>query len=177
MAKKKERKICQNCGRLMMIAQGGLCGGCWCRTRGLAGEAKDEALEKAKRDFGGIPEGKKAKPQKYYRGPRVLQPPPETPAPSGTHLPFITDAEPGTFEQPPPSLRFKAFAPGLVEATPPAVITVVVPFRDGDETLFDGLIELGKKYRRAPDQQILWLLEKELDIENIEKGMFRKAVE
>jgi hypothetical protein len=44
----------------------------------------------------------------------------------------------------------------------PAVISIVVSFTDGDHVLFEGLQVLSKKYRRSPDQQLLWLLEDEL---------------
>lgn len=164
MAKKKGKKICVNCGRLMAIAQEGLCGGCWCRTKGLDGDARDEALKKAAADFGGVPEGRRAKQRKYYRGPRVK---PEAPD-SVNPVPLdekATDAEIDEY-----FLRkveeVAAKHPGLTFEPAPAgsesVLSIVVNFLHDDGPLFEGLMKLGRKYRRSPDQQILWILEKEL---------------
>ena len=53
MRKKKDKRTCRNCGRMMTIAQDNLCGGCFTRTKGLTGEKLAEEMEKAARDFGG----------------------------------------------------------------------------------------------------------------------------
>jgi hypothetical protein len=39
---------------------------------------------------------------------------------------------------------------------------IVVSFSPNDNALFDGLQALARKYRRTPDQQLLWLLEHEM---------------
>ncbi len=160
MAKKKGKKICRNCGRLMVIAQGGLCGGCWCRTRGLTGEDREEALKKAAVDFGGVPEGQRAKQRKFYRGPRV-KPEASADAPEGGLL---------VNEEFPPQVDEAASKhPGLAFERAPSgsesVLSIIVNFLHDDGPLFEGLMRLGKKYRRSPDQQLLWLLEKELSNE------------
>jgi hypothetical protein len=49
----------------------------------------------------------------------------------------------------------------------PAIISIMVNFTDGDHVLFEGLSALSKKYRRTPDQQLLWLLEHELTNERL----------
>jgi hypothetical protein len=46
-----------------------------------------------------------------------------------------------------------------------AAISIVVNFTDGDHALFEGLQALAKKNRRNPDQHLLWLLEREMAIE------------
>lgn len=206
MAKKKGKKICVNCGRLMVIAQEGLCGGCWWRSRGLTGEWREEALKKAAADFGGVPEGQRAKQRKFYRGPRVKPEAPEivklVPLDGKPHdvvtaideeLMGLADGAASKH----PGLTFEPAAPGQEKyGTPEEIVetatvtieakanpgdrhfrlhgghlwlpgeescpAVVVAFPDGDERIYDGLVRLAKRYRRSPDQQLLWLLEKEL---------------
>ena len=54
----------------------------------------------------------------------------------------------------------------------PFVFSVIVNFTDGDIAMHSGLLSLARKYRRTPDQQILWLVEKELHNERlIESGL------
>lgn len=173
MAQNKRRE-CRNCKRVMVIAQDGLCGGCWCRTKGLSGKEKDEALAKAKADFGGVPEGERAPQRKFFRGPKVKpEAAPDSMAEVGSmltergFLELLKDASakhPGLIEKPP--MAFEALPADHPAANMP-LLSIIVNFTDGDGPLFDGLMALGKKYRRSPDQQILWLLEKELNNEGI----------
>ena len=168
MAKKRGKKICVNCGRLMFIAQGGLCGGCWCRTRGLTGEDREEALKKAAADFGVLPPGKRGPQRKYTKGPRVKPVIQDAEKRGGllTEEEFLRQVDEVAAKH--PGLAFEPVPvpdhPGLNEAP---LLTVIVNFTDGDGPLFDGLMKLGRKYRRSPDQQLLWLLEKELHNEGI----------
>lgn len=46
-------------------------------------------------------------------------------------------------------------------------LSVIVDFTNSDHVLFEGLTALSKKYRRSPDQQLLWLLEHELTNERL----------
>lgn len=60
----------------------------------------------------------------------------------------------------------------------PVILSVIVNFTDGDSAIFEGLQALARKYRRNPDQQILWLLEKELlneSLLNTEKAVDHAA--
>lgn len=163
MAKKKGKKICVNCGRLMAIAQEGLCGGCYNRIKGKAGEERDEALALAAEQFGGLPPGKRGPQRPYVKGPRVKPVIQDAEKRGGllTEDEFLQQVDevakkhPGLTFEPVPAPDH----PGLNELP---ILTVIVNFTDGDGPLFDGLMKLGRKYRRAPDQQLLWLLEKEL---------------
>lgn len=165
MAQSKRRE-CWNCKRIMSISQAGLCGGCFNRIKGKTGEERDQALALAAEQFGGMPPGERAPQRKYTKGPRVK--------------PVIQDAvdreeprlEHGWVKQ---VIEGAEKHPGLVFEPVPApdpdlnlpLLTVIVNFTDGDGPLFDGLMKLGRKYRRSPDQQLLWLLEKELHNEGI----------
>lgn len=191
MAQNKRRE-CRNCKRVMVIAQDGLCGGCWCRTKGLTGAAYDEALAKAKADFGGVPEGERAPQRKFYRGPQVKPQAADPGAPaeaggllteedfsellneeSAKHRSLTkkpqegADLNPVQGENPTTSLpsydlRLPIFCERVGDPSRKRFPIIIVPFEDGDGRVYDALLKLGRKYRRDPHQQLLWLLEKEL---------------
>jgi len=176
MAQNKRRE-CRNCKRVMVIAQDGLCGGCWCRTKGLTGAAYDEALAKAKADFGGVPEGERAPQRKFYRGPQVK---PQAADAEYAKPAEIVEPHPGPIEKPPEDVeatptpgwkwqgpysnhnRFWGLPGDLWLIAGEEMPAILVPFHDEDCRVYDALIKLSLKYRRDPYQQILWLLEKEL---------------
>lgn len=162
MAQNKRRE-CWNCKRIMSISQEGLCGGCFNRIKGKAGEERDEALALAAEQFGGLPPGKRGPQRPYVKGPRVKPVIQDAEKRGGilTQDEFLHQVDEVAAKH--PGLTFEPVPvpdhPGLKEVP---LLSVIVNFTDGDGPLFDGLMKLGRKYRRTPDQQILWLLEKEL---------------
>lgn len=65
-----------------------------------------------------------------------------------------------------PGQRALSFLPAMPDKMPALQGTgepfIVVSFSPNDNALFDGLQALARKYRRTPDQQLLWLLEHEM---------------
>lgn len=135
----KEKTACRNCERVMCIAQDGLCGGCWNRSKGLAGDEKEKALAVAREQFKGLDPGERA-PQSNRGKNKTAN------AVSGKH-----------------SIRKLS---GPLPATD-ALPYINVIFTLDDVGLMGGLEQLAKKYRRTPEQQLLWILEHELASESM----------
>jgi hypothetical protein len=157
---------CKNCERVMAIMQEGMCGGCFGRAKGLTGAEKDKALAQAREDFKGRgpvgPGNRKPRVKAAGKVPRI-------PKVEGTaSRPDISGADSTrkVVRKPLPQRPDLVFA--LVPVgDDPAIISIMVSFTDGDHVLFEGLSALSKKYRRSPDQQLLWLLEHELTNERL----------
>lgn len=170
MRKKKGKRICRNCGRMMAIAQDNLCGGCFTRTKGLTGEKLAEEMEKAARDFGGVPEGQRAPQRKYYRGPQVK--PQAAPESEYEQPKEVVEAKPGQGEKPTASLpsydlRLPISCTRVGDPSNKIFPIIILPFDGGDRPIYDAVVKLALRYRRDPYQQILWLLEKELHNEKL----------
>jgi hypothetical protein len=162
-------KECRNCGRIMAISQDGMCGGCFNRGKHLEGQDKLEALAQAKEDFEGrgpLTTGK--------RGPRIIAGKKAEKPLSTKHSSRKPDRKESTTIFSPMPTRddqdpklAKAFDLPDVQVSRDIVETfaayqIILHFDDGDEKLYAGLKALARKYRRTPDQQLLWLLEHEL---------------
>ncbi len=169
MAKKG---TCGNCSRPdMTIHSAGMCGGCVGRALGLEGEAREAALVQAKIDFQGRgnlvrKRGEAVKAKVHARRARQNKI-------AKVEGSVKTDPESGAIDTTRSSPADpKVEGTGLAFTIPtamdnPSIISIMVNFTAGDHVLFDGLQALAKKYRRSPDQQILWLLEKELHNEHL----------
>lgn len=192
------KAICKNCGREMKITQEGLCGGCFYRIRGMTGEAKVHALAQARKDFKGrgpVGPGNRKPITKVSTPISARKPDPEPPPPDLADRPATTQEKelvftPGerrVFASDRPTTEIVSVGSALESSTsatwpppPPVglVLSVIVYFTDGDSAIFEGLQALARKYRRNPDQQILWLLEKELlneSLLNTEKAVDHAA--
>jgi hypothetical protein len=182
------RAICRNCDREMAIMQDGMCGGCFGRAKELEGSEKLIALAKARTDFMG-----KGPVSRGNRAPRIksaAKPPRKAkvegrfqkdPA-SGAIASGSEQLETGKVEGIAPGLDVsgsvstrkpdrKEGRPGLGilpasddYAAPP--ISIIINFHDPDMPLFAALEDLARKFRRNPDQQILWMIEQGIDYFN-----------
>jgi hypothetical protein len=149
------KKDCRNCERNMAIAQDGLCGGCFNRGKGLTGSDQLIALAKAREDFKGkgpLTTGK--------RGPQIN-------ARKKAEKPLSAKlSSRKTDRKPEKSIIQYAEMASLLPSLD-AVDSVTIHFTSADAALSEGLLSLARKYRRTPDQQLLWMLEKEISIEHL----------
>jgi hypothetical protein len=178
----------------MAVMKEGMCGGCCGRVKGLEGSDKLIALAKAREDFKGKgpvgPGNRKPRVKIAGKPPRKakMEGTASHPDISGADSTRKVDRKAVTLPSP---RRVKtglnkdvlaesearatlgilsdddlAFAAAPTEDNP-AIISIMVNFTDSDHAIFEGLQALGRKYRRSPDQQILWLLEHELTNERL----------
>lgn len=166
--KKPRRRPCDNCGRNLFIVAHGRCFTCERAAVGYSGDALTAALAEFKRriDAGEIRKGGPGRRAKQIDAPKAaIKPKVEGSVKTDPGSGAIDAA--GTLG-PAPKVEGLAFLPD----SPLWVFSVIVNFVDDDQGILDGLQALARKYRRTPDQQLLWLLEKELHNERlIESGL------
>jgi hypothetical protein len=190
------RAICRNCDREMAIMQDGMCGGCFGRTKDLEGSEKLIALAKARTDFMGkgprcVGNRAPRKPKVERRtkkdpasgaiasaGGQNIGVKVEGTAPGHDVSDSVSTRKPDRklkeqsladyIESEQISARITAINSLLPpqNADNPSIISIMVNFTDNDQALFDGLTALSRKFRRSPDQQILWMLEQGIDYFN-----------
>ena len=165
--KKPRRRPCDNCGRNLFIVAHGRCFTCERAAKGLSGLALAVALIEVKRriDAGEIRKGGPGRRAKQIDAPKAaIKPKVEGSVKTDPGSGAIVS---GLKQLLAPKVEGLAFLPDST-----LVFSVIVNFVDDDQGILDGLQALARKYRRTPDQQLLWLLEKELHNERlIESGL------